>query len=128
MPSWKILRMATIEAADALGMAETIGSLKKGKKADLILVDLSEPHMNPLYEAPIRNLIPNLVYTARGHEAESVMIDGRFVMENRRILTAEEEEIIKRVNNGAERIAGKLRELPWAKELPLAKWTREGFY
>ncbi len=128
MPSWKILRMATIEAADALGMADEIGSLREGKKADLLVMDLSAPHMNPIYERPIRNLIPNLVYTARGHEVESVMVDGKWIMEDRQILTGDEKETIKEVNQAADRIAGELGKLPWAKELPLVQWTREGYY
>lgn len=128
MPSWKILRMATIEAADALGMADSIGSLKAGKLADLIIIDLSEPHMNPIYETPIRNLVPNLVYSAQGHEVESVMIDGRFVLENRKLMTGDEKQIIETVQAAAKRISDKMNRLSWTRELPLAQWTREGYY
>ena len=92
------------------------------------MMDLSAPHMNPIYERPIRNLIPNLVYTARGHEVESVMVDGKWIMEDRQILTGDEKETIKEVNQAADRIAGELGKLPWAKELPLVQWTREGYY
>lgn len=128
MPSWKLLRMATIEAADALGMASSIGSLKEGKLADLIIVDLSEPHMNPVYETPIRNLVPNLVYSAQGHEVESVMIDGKFVLENRRLMTGDETQILATVQTAAKGISGKMNQLSWTRELPLAQWTREGYY
>ncbi len=127
-PSWKILRMATIEAARALGMEDSIGSLKPGKLADLIVIDLSEPHMNPIYMAPIRNLVPNLVYSARGHEVESVMIDGKFVIENRKLLTGDEERIIREVDEAAEQISQKMLQLPWTKDLPLAQWTNDGYY
>lgn len=128
MPAWKILRMATIEAADALCMADSVGSLKKGKKADMIMVDLSEPHMNPIYEYPIRNLIPNLVYSARGHEVRSVMIDGRFVIEDHKLMTGDESEIINSVNRAAGNIAEKMSGLLWTRDLPLAEWTRDGYY
>lgn len=128
MPSWKILRMATIEAAEALNMADTVGSLKEGKLADIIIIDLSAPHMNPIYEYPIRNLVPNLVYSARGSEIESVIIDGRFVIEDRELLTGNEEHITEEVNEAANRIAGEMGKLAWAKELPLVQWTRDGYY
>ena len=107
--------MATIEAADALGMADSIGSLKEGKLADLILIDLTEPHMNPIYETPIRNLVPNLVYSAQGHEVEAVMIDGNFVLENRRLMTGDETQIVETVNRAAKRISEEMNRLSWTK-------------
>lgn len=128
MPSWKVLRMATIEAALALGMEELIGSIRKGKLADLIIIDLSEPHMNPIYESPIRNLIPNLVYSARGHEVETVIIDGKFVIENRVLKTGDEKQIISDVNQAAQRISDEMEHMAWTKDLPLAQWTRNGYY
>ncbi len=93
MPAWKVLRMATIEAAQALCLGDKVGSLKEGKLADLIIIDLSAPQLNPIMEAPVRNLIPNLVYAARGSEVESVMIDGRLVVEDHELKTADEREI-----------------------------------
>lgn len=128
MPSWKVLRMATIEAAMALGMEDSIGSIKEGKLADLVILDLSEPHMNPIYESPIRNLIPNLVYSARGHEVETVIIDGRVVIENRTLMTGNEKQIIDDVNQAAKRISEEMEQLSWTRELPLAQWTRDGYY
>ena len=127
-PSWKILRMATIEAARALCMEDTIGSLREGKLADLIILDLSGPQMNPIYERPIRNLVPNLVYSALGNEVESVMIDGTFVIENGRLTTGDEGEIISAVNRAAARISEEMEALPWTAGLPLAQWTRDGYY
>lgn len=127
-PSWKILRMATIEAARALCMEDTIGSLREGKLADLIILDLSGPQMNPIYERPIRNLVPNLVYSALGNEVESVMIDGNFVIENGRLTTGDEGAIISAVNRAAARISEEMENLPWTAGLPLAQWTRDGYY
>ena len=105
--------MATIEAARALCMEDTIGSLREGKLADLIILDLSGPQMNPIYERPIRNLVPNLVYSALGNEVESVMIDGTFVIENGRLTTGDEGEIISAVNRAAARISEEMEALPW---------------
>ena len=84
--------------------------------------------MNPIYEYPIRNLVPNLVYSARGSEIESVIIDGRFVIEDRELLTGNEEHITEEVNEAANRIAGEMGKLAWARELPLVQWTRDGYY
>jgi 5-methylthioadenosine/S-adenosylhomocysteine deaminase len=78
--------MATLGGAEALSMEQDIGSLQAGKKADLILVDLSQSHMRPI------NKIENsLVYCANAHDVESVICDGQLVMENRKILTVDEE-------------------------------------
>lgn len=127
-PAWKVLRMATIEAAAALGMEEQIGSLRPGKLADVIVVDLSAPHMNPILEYPVRNLIPNLVYSARGGEVEIVIIDGNVVVEDRCLLTVDEQEAVRQANEAAERFQKELAQKPWSADLPLAKLTREGYY
>lgn len=128
MPAWKALRMATIEGAKALRMEDKIGSLRAGKLADLIVIDLSYPHLNPIYTAPVRNLIPNLVYSARGHEVETVMINGRIVVEDHKLLTDDEEAVIARANDSAARISRELASKDWSADLPLAKLTTEGYY
>lgn len=128
MPAWKVMRMATIDGAKALCMDDEIGSLRAGKKADLITIDLSYPHLNPIYDAPIRNLIPNLVYSARGHEVDMVMVDGRIVVEDHKLLTDDESRVVREANAAAKRIAQELAQVPWSKDLPLAKWTTEGYY
>lgn len=128
MPAWKALRMATIEGARALMMEDQIGSLRAGKLADMIVIDLSYPHLNPIYTAPIRNLIPNLVYSARGHEVEMVMVDGKMVVEDHKLLTEDESAVIRRANEAAARISGTLAQHAWSADLPLARMTSEGYY
>lgn len=128
MPAWKVMRMATIDGARALCMEDEIGSLRAGKKADLITIDLSYAHLNPIYDAPIRNLVPNLVYSARGHEVDMVMVDGRIVVEDHKLLTDDESRVVSTANAAAKRIAEELDRTPWSKDLPLAKWTAEGYY
>lgn len=128
MPAWKALRMATIEGARALMMEDQIGSLRAGKLADMIVIDLSYPHLNPIYTAPIRNLIPNLVYSARGHEVEMVMVDGKMVVEDHKLLTEDESAVIRRANEAAARISGTLAQYAWSADLPLARMTSEGYY
>lgn len=99
------LRMATIEAAKVMGIDDEVGSLKVGKKADVILLDLQDPSFFPVLTSPIRNIVPNLVYSARGHEVETVIIDGTVIMENRTLLTINEKETIMKAQKVAEDIA-----------------------
>jgi 5-methylthioadenosine/S-adenosylhomocysteine deaminase len=94
MPAWRVLRMATIEGATALGWADEIGSLSVGKRADLCLVDVRRPTLAPVHTRPMRNLVPNLVYAARGDEVQTVVIDGEIVVDGGRLVTLAEEEIV----------------------------------
>jgi len=86
LPAPVTLRMATLEGARALGMEQAIGSLEAGKKADLILVDLSAAHMRPLNR--IEN---NLVYCASSHDVATVICNGRVLLEDRRFVALDEE-------------------------------------
>ena len=119
--------MATIEAAEALGKSNEIGSLRAGKKADIILVDLLQPTLTPILDHPIRNIVPNLVYAARGNEVETVIIDGRVIVENFRIVTVDEREAVLNANACASKICKELAEDPDSAKLPLAIWTKEGY-
>jgi 5-methylthioadenosine/S-adenosylhomocysteine deaminase len=83
MPAWDALRMATIEGAQAIGLGDEIGSLEVGKQGDLILVDLDALNLSPVLEGPIRNIVPNLVYAASGHEVRTVMVAGREALSRR---------------------------------------------
>ncbi len=87
-----VLKMATIKAAEVLGMEEEIGSLEVGKQADLILIDLNQPHLTPLYHP-----YSHLVYAASGADVDTVFIAGQMVMRRRRLLTLDWEEIRERV-------------------------------
>jgi len=102
LPAWKMLRLATIEGATAIGLGGQIGSLEIGKKADLIIIDLHRPHLTPIISTPVRNIAPNIVYSARGDEVETVIIDGRVVVENGVALTLNEEEIMSEAQKAAE--------------------------
>jgi len=84
------LEMATIHGARALGMEKDIGSLEIGKKADLIVIDMTGPDWIPRY-----NPIQNLVYSASGSSVETVVIDGKIVMERREITTVDEERVLR---------------------------------
>jgi 5-methylthioadenosine/S-adenosylhomocysteine deaminase len=88
-----VLRMATIDGARALGLGERIGSLEPGKQADVIVLDTRQPHLVPMYHP-----VSQLVYAARGSDVAAVVIDGRIVMENGRILTFDVEQAMDDVN------------------------------
>jgi 5-methylthioadenosine/S-adenosylhomocysteine deaminase len=86
LPAEETLRMATLGGAEALGMEDEIGSLEVGKKADVLLIDLTGNHMRPI------NKIENsLVYCASSHDVHTVICDGRVVMEDRRTMFVDEE-------------------------------------
>ncbi len=90
LPAYQALEMATMGGAVSLGMAGDIGSLEVGKKADLILVDLSGTHMQP-----INNLINNLVYCASAaSDVKTVIVDGRIIVEEGTLLSWGEGQVV----------------------------------
>ena len=116
MPAGKVLEMATIDGARALGLENEIGSLEAGKKADIILVDMFKPHIYPL-NMPVHRI----AYFANGNDVDTVIVDGRIVMENRRILTVDEAEVLELAQK--ETVAMLNRTQQWdALELPKNFW------
>ena len=99
--------MATIDGARAIGLADQIGSLEVGKLADLIVIDMKHLNLNPILFHPVRTVIPNLVYAANGSEVTTVMINGKFVVENRKLVLCNEEQIRKEANEAAKRVVEK---------------------
>ena len=126
MPAWRVLRMATIEGAAALGWDDEIGSLREGKRADLILVDLQRPTLAPVHTRPMRNLVPNLVYAVRGDEVDTVVIDGQIVVQHGRLLTASEADIVAEAQHHAASIGPAAEDAFWRVDTPLARAMREG--
>lgn len=98
--AYSVLKMATIDAAKVLGMSDTIGSLEKGKRADIILIDADRPNMVPMY-----NVFSHLVYAVNSAQVESVIVDGKVVMENYKILTMNESQIMQDINKFAGKLA-----------------------
>ncbi|MBW1673199.1 MAG: amidohydrolase [Deltaproteobacteria bacterium] len=91
MNAQTLVEMATIEGAKVLGLEKITGSLEVGKRADLIVIDTNKPHLVPMY-----NPYSHLVYAASGHDVIHSIIDGNIVMEDRRLLTLDVEDIIER--------------------------------
>lgn len=97
-----VLKMATVDGARALDKEEKTGSIEEGKKADLVIVDLKKPVMNP-----INNVVSNLVYSGSGDIVESVIVDGELVVHENSLLTLDEASILKR----ARKRSNKLKEV-----------------
>ncbi len=87
------IHIATINGAKALGLEKEIGSIEEGKKADIAILNLNTPSLTPR-----NNLIAGLSYSANGSEVETVIIDGKITMEERKILTMDEELVYKKIN------------------------------
>ena len=87
-----VLDMATINGAKAFGLEEEIGSLEKAKKADIVLLDFEKSHLVPKH-----NLISHLVYSANGSDVDTVLINGKIIMKDRKIKNINEEEIFNKV-------------------------------
>jgi 5-methylthioadenosine/S-adenosylhomocysteine deaminase len=128
MPTWKVLRMATIEGARALGLGDQIGSLEAGKKADLILVDLTRPTMVPVLRSPVRNIAPNLVLSATGKEVTMSIIDGKIIYEDGKILTIDEDQALAYAQKSAEQMSEAAADAVREHDTPQYQMTREGKY
>jgi len=99
MDAITVLKMATIEGARVLNLADRIGSVEAGKDADIILVDMRKPHLTPLY-----NCYSQLVYAANGADVSTVIINGKVVLKERRFPGLDIEDILDR----ARKIAGEI--------------------
>lgn len=99
--AYRLLEMATMGGAKALGMEKDIGSLEAGKKADIILVDLTTAWTNPIRR---ENVVSDLVYNASGSDVTHVMVDGEMLVENRTLKTLDEREVIAQAQKVAERV------------------------
>ncbi|KAJ6095207.1 hypothetical protein N7486_005953 [Penicillium sp. IBT 16267x] len=90
VPAETVLEMATINGAQALGLQDTIGSLEVGKKADFVAVDMRGIHSQPWF-----NPVSAIVYTATGRDVDLVVVDGQILVQEGRLLTMDETEIVE---------------------------------
>jgi 5-methylthioadenosine/S-adenosylhomocysteine deaminase len=91
LPAYEALKMGTLGGAQALGRDQSIGSLARGKRADVILVELGGIHMQP-----INNLINNLVYSASAvNDVETVIVDGEIIVRENEFVSIDEEKVLK---------------------------------
>ncbi len=99
MSAEQTLHAATLGGAASLCAANEIGSLDVGKKADIIVLDMNQPHLTPLYDIP-----SHLVYAARGADVVHSIVNGNVLMENRKLLTIDEKSLLVEVQNIARKI------------------------
>lgn len=97
--AYDILKMATIDGAKVLGMDDQIGSLEPGKKADMIFIKTDKLHM-----CPENDVCANIVYSANGADVETVIIDGKIIMQNRKMINLDEKQVMKQVKKIAKRL------------------------
>jgi 5-methylthioadenosine/S-adenosylhomocysteine deaminase len=97
LPAQKVLEMATINGAIGVGLQNEIGSLEVGKRADVVLVDLRRPHF-----APLHSVVSHLVYSAVGSDVDTVIVDGKVVMRDRKVLTLDEGRVLERAQEVSE--------------------------
>jgi 5-methylthioadenosine/S-adenosylhomocysteine deaminase len=94
LPARRVLRMATIDGARTLRLQDDIGTIEVGKKADLSLIRLDHLHTSPHSE----DVVSSIVYSAQASDVQSVVVDGRLLMNNRELLTLDERSIIEQAN------------------------------
>jgi 5-methylthioadenosine/S-adenosylhomocysteine deaminase len=94
-----VLDMATIGGARALGLDKAIGSLERGKRADLITVDVSGARQTPMYDP-----VSHLVYVVRGDDVQTTIVNGRVLMRNRAVLTLDHAAVIKEAQTWAVKV------------------------
>ena len=97
--AYDILKMATIEGARVLGLDDQIGTLEPGKKADMIFIRTDKLHL-----CPDNDVCTNIVYSANGADVDTVMIDGKVIMQNRKMINLDEKEVMKQVKKIAKRL------------------------
>jgi 5-methylthioadenosine/S-adenosylhomocysteine deaminase len=102
LPPEVVLRLATVAGAAALKW--DVGRLAAGQIADCILVDTNRPHLRPLIRSPKSNVVVNIVYYATGADVDTVLIDGRIVMQGRKVLTVDEQDVLDRLQTRAQRL------------------------
>jgi 5-methylthioadenosine/S-adenosylhomocysteine deaminase len=98
LDAWTVCRMATITGARALGFDSEIGSLEVGKQADLIAIRTDTPRMTPLLTGTDGNLHHNLVHAVQGGDVDMTMVNGKIVVENGKLRTADIQELIGNMN------------------------------
>ena len=102
LPAYEVLEMATVGGAQTLGL-EDVGMLVPGYKADLITIDMDQPHFYPRFSIPA-----HLVYVAHAGDVRTVMVDGKLLMEERKIITMDVSKVCQEAETRAKRISVEL--------------------
>ncbi|MEM2119069.1 MAG: amidohydrolase [Candidatus Bathyarchaeia archaeon] len=103
MPADQMLEMATQKGAEALSWQDEIGSIEISKKADIAIIDFNKPHLRPLY-----NEASHLAYAAKCVDVDTVIINGKIAMENRKLTTLNVERVFEEVEKAKTRLLSKV--------------------
>lgn len=106
LPCQDVVRMATIEAATALGMGDLIGSLEPGKQADLIRISLSDPRLHPVYD-----IWSMLVFAALPTDVQGTMVAGRWLMQGRNVSTIDQDKALADALQVAAQFSDRIKDL-----------------
>jgi Cytosine deaminase and related metal-dependent hydrolases len=101
LPAQQVLQMGTVNGAKALG-TET-GMLKAGMKADLIMVDMKKPHLTPCFDVP-----SHLVYSARGSDVRTTIVNGKVLMDDYKVLVLDEQKVMEEAQKAAEELVARV--------------------
>jgi 5-methylthioadenosine/S-adenosylhomocysteine deaminase len=104
MPAQMVVAMATRLGANAMHIGHLTGSLEPGKKADLILVDISSTHNSPRFRRDSSNIYAQLVYATKSTDVSDVMVNGQWLMRSRQLTTLKEDELIEQAEEYARQI------------------------
>ncbi|KAF3935896.1 Imidazolonepropionase [Dactylellina cionopaga] len=99
VPAESVMEMATINGAKALGLEKDIGSLEIGKKADFVAIDLRQLHLTPSFDP-----VSTIVYTATGRDVEMVVVDGKVLVRDGKLVTMNEKEVMEKAQKHAREI------------------------
>jgi 5-methylthioadenosine/S-adenosylhomocysteine deaminase len=117
MSAYDAIKAATIDGARALGLDALTGSLEPGKRADLVLIDLDKPHLQPLSRTDCDATSELVVFAATADDVDTVIVDGQIVMKSREVLTLAPGEVLRVARDAASRL---LRAAAAVEEAPLA--------
>ncbi|MCL4458891.1 MAG: amidohydrolase [Chloroflexi bacterium] len=104
LPAEQILAMGTRIGAQALGLEKHIGTLEVGKKADIIIIDTCKAHLVPLHPRLPQQIFSHLVYATSAQDVETVIVDGRILLFQGRVMSMDEERVLKEGQETAERL------------------------
>lgn len=127
LPPWSAMRLATLGGAEVMNLQEEIGSLKVGKKADLITLNLNYAHLIPIIKEPFYNLVANIVYSNKGNEVDNVIINGIPIIWNNKFKNIDEMEIISKANQRARELFEEISEEWKESGSRMVQYHEQGF-
>lgn len=99
LPAYEVLKMATVNGARAIGMEGKVGQIAEGMLADVILIDICKPHLSPCHD-----LVANLVYCGKSSDVDTVIVNGKIVVEHGRLLTLDTTALCGEIQQRVEEI------------------------